>query len=364
MQQAQTTAQAIRLEMTTPDTDNRPVFVTGNFNNWLPHDKRFQMERIAGTYVFSFPPDWQQPEQLEYKYTRGGWDFVELDENGNSTHNRTLAAGEFAKRDFVPKWRQRNIPFDPAFLPIVHIVSEHFEMPQLKRNRRITALLPHNYHQTDRRYPVLYMQDGQNLFNEESPFGNWAIDQRLAQLAQRGHGDVIVVAIDHGDEERIREFSPYPTPKWGRGEGRRYTHFLAETLKPHIDSTLRTLPDRAHTGIGGSSMGGLISIYAGLMHPETFGRLMVFSPSLWLTPKIYFDAIEFFNPSDTRIYLYGGEKESGSMVPNLNRLKETLEKRGMDYGQLHFQVSVNPKGHHNEAVWGAEFPKAVEWLFY
>ncbi len=352
-------------ELITPVLDDLPVYISGNFNNWYPKDERFRMKRISGEkYTFCFAEDTVFPQPLEYKYTKGGWGFVELGETGESTPNRTTSLLFGRIQDHVPNWRRNDLEYDPAFLPEIHTISEEFEAPQLKRSRRVVALLPHDYHQTTRRYPVLYMHDAQNLFDENAPYGNWAIDKRMAKLAETGRGNVIIVAIDHAGENRIQEFSPYETPKWGRGEGRRYINFLVQTLKPHIDATLRTLPDRQHTGIGGSSMGGLISIYAGLMHPKTFGRLLVFSPSLWVSPKIYFDAIEFFNPSDTKIYLYAGAKESSNMIPNIHRLKETLERRGMDYGQLQFELSINPKGRHNEVVWGEEFPKAVAWLFY
>ncbi len=344
--------------------DDFPVYVSGNFNDWHPKDDRFRMQRISDeTYAFCFPEDTILPEPLEYKYTKGGWGSVEVDAAGNSTPNRIITKPAERQQDTVVNWRQNRIEFDPALLPKIHTLSDAFEIPQLRRNRRVVALLPHNYHQTDRRYPVLYMHDAQNLFDEEAPYGNWAIDKQLAKLAEHGRSDVIVIAIDHAGDKRIQEFSPYETPKWGRGEGRRYLNFLVQTLKPHVDTTFRTLTGRQDTGIGGSSMGGLISIYAGLMYPQIFGRLLVFSPSLWVSPKIYFDAIEFFNPSDTKIYLYAGARESSNMIPSINRLKETLERRGMDYGQLQFEVSINPKGRHNEAVWGEEFPKAVQWLF-
>jgi predicted alpha/beta superfamily hydrolase len=135
------------------------------------------------------------------------------------------------------------------------------------------------------------------------------------------------------------------------------------TLKPYIDKNYRTLPDRQHTGIGGSSMGGLISIYAGLMYPETLGRLMIFSPSLWVSEKIYFDSIEFFNPLETRIYVYAGGKESRYMIPSVERLKESIERQGWSPERLQFKLATDPKGDHTEARWGKEFPKAVEWLF-
>jgi predicted alpha/beta superfamily hydrolase len=111
-------------------------------------------------------------------------------------------------------------------------------------------------------------------------------------------------------------------------------------------------------------MGGLISIYAGLMYPETIGRLMVFSPALWVSPKIYFDAIEFFSPMDTCIYLYGGGKEGSVMIPNVQKMKETIESQGWDTDKIKIKLSTDLKGEHNEKRWGQEFPKAIEWLFY
>lgn len=250
------------------------------------------------------------------------------------------------------------------FLPKIEVLAEDYEIPQLGKKRRICALLPYNYHSSSKRYPVLYLQDGQTLFNEEAPFGNWAVDRSLAGVVERQKGNLIVIAIDHAEEERINEFSPFRSSKLGKGEGKQYLHFLANTLKPYVDKHFRTLPGRASTGIGGSSMGGLISIYAGLMRPEMFGKLMIFSPSLWISPNIYWDAVHFMIPFPMDIYLYAGGEESANMLPSIRRLKNILEKKGMDFSAINFYLSIDPKGRHSEAFWGAEFPKAVKWLFF
>ena len=222
--------------------------------------------------------------------------------------------------------------------------------------------MPWNYNRSDRRYPVLYLQDGQNLFEDDAPFGTWGVDKRLAALARQGKGDFIVVAIDHGGKERIKEFSPYNSPRWGEGLGRDYARFLAETLKPYIDKSFRTLPGREHTGIGGSSMGGLISIYAGLMFPQVYSKFMIFSPSLWATPNIYSEPMHFAAfDSPTKIYLYGGNREGSGMIVNLNRLKESVEKMGKDRARV--RLATDPHGKHTESRWGEEFPNAADWLF-
>ncbi len=185
----------------------------------------------------------------------------------------------------------------------------------------------------------------------------------MAILAGQGKGDIIIVAIDHADEDRLHEFAPYTNPKFGKGAGKKYANFIVRTLKPYIDKHYRTRPERQFTGIGGSSMGGLISIYAGLMYPEILGRLMVFSPSLWVSDKIYFDSIEFFNPLETKVYVYAGGKEGRYMIPSVERLKEAVERQGWSPNRLQFKLSLDPKGEHTELRWGKEFPKAIEWLF-
>jgi predicted alpha/beta superfamily hydrolase len=249
-------------------------------------------------------------------------------------------------------------------LPKIEVISDRVKAPPVGRERRIAVLLPHDYDQSDKHYPVLYLQDGQNLLEYRSPFGNWHVDHRLSEMAEYGRGDIIVVAIDHADKDRIREFSPPEVTKFGPSLGREYANFMAKTLKPFVDKNFRTLRDRQNTGVGGSSMGGLISIYAGFIYPEVFGKLMIFSPSLWLTPKIYFHAINFFNPFQTKIYLYGGGREGANMVPNIQRLKSVLQRKGLDGSKIEFNVSIDPEGEHNESHWGREFPRAVEWLFF
>ncbi|MCB0638584.1 MAG: hypothetical protein KDC54_18265 [Lewinella sp.] len=364
--QADSSATWLTLELKTVHEDDRPVYVSGTFNDWASGDERYRMTKVApGQYTLriDLPPS---DELIAYKYLRGTWEGVEVDEHGNESPNRIVRPGQQLRRDRVPRWKQDGLFYDPAFLPKIVILSEEFEVPQLIRTRRIAALLPHDYEErTDRRYPVLYLQDGQNLFDEYAPFGNWAVDKRLAFLAEQGMGDLIVISIDHAEDKRIAEFTPSHQTRLGRGEGKKYVRFLADTLKPYVDRYFRTLPGWAHTGIGGSSMGGLISIYAGLMYPEVYGRLMIFSPSLWVMPQIPFQLLNFSEPYGGRIYLYGGQKESDTMVPNLERLKHAIEEQLRDAPvKPVFKLSVDPEGEHNEARWGEEFPRAVRWLFY
>lgn len=357
----------LNLELVTPTDDERPVFLSGNFCDWYPDLTEFEMEKVGnGKYKFSFSPEKNLPETIEYKYTRGGWDFVELDSYGNAPANRIITKKQGSIKDFVPFWRQDGSTASVSkLMPKVELVSEGFTIPQLGKTRAIHILLPHNYEQSpEKRYPVLYMQDAQNLFGKGSGYGNWEIDKRLSLLTKQEKGDVIIVAIDHGDGDRFKEYSPYTVEKKGKGMGMKYANFIVRTLKPYIDANYRTKPEAQFTGIGGSSMGGLISLYAGLMYPETIGRLMVFSPSLWVSNKIYFDISEFFSPVNTKMYIYGGGKESPAMIPGVKKIKETIDSQRWSTDKVEVRLSLDSRGEHIEKRWGQEFSKAIEWLFY
>jgi predicted alpha/beta superfamily hydrolase len=355
----------LTLELRTPLDDLRPVYIVGNFNGWTVRDERYKMEKTAeGHYRFVFEGPLHLNQPLEYKYAKGGWESEELDRKGHPPGNRRIEARRGHVRDVVPQWKQHAGWYNAAFYPDIRVVAKRFNLPQLRRRRRISVLLPWNYDQSDRRYPVLYLQDGQNLFEPHAPFGTWGVDKQLAALAQAGYGEFIVVAIDHGGKDRIKEFFPYHSVRWGEGLGRDYARFLAETLKPYIDQHFRTLPGRQYTGIGGSSMGGLISAYAGILYPHTFSKYMIFSPSLWIANHIYTESENFARLPDTKIYFYAGGREGAGMVPNAHRFREAVTRRGYAPGHLDFRLEVDPQGQHNEPRWGQEFPKAAKWLFY
>lgn len=250
------------------------------------------------------------------------------------------------------------------FEPIIKVIEEAYEIPHLNATRKISALLPHDYYQSDKHYPVLYLQDGQNLFNPSAPFGDWAIDKSLGQLAQEGMSDIIIIAIDHGNQERINEYLPYYHPRFGEGKGNFYIQFMIEKLIPYINSTFRTLPDFHNTGIGGSSMGALISLHAGLSNPGVFGKMMIFSPSLWIS-KTIFNQTQTFEPlQESRIYLYAGGQESKEHLPNAQKLERIVREQMVKNHNIDFHFSVNEFANHSEMHWREEFPEAVKWLFF
>lgn len=251
----------------------------------------------------------------------------------------------------------------PNFNPIIKIIKDDYEMPQLGRKRRIAALLPSDYETTNNRYPVLYLHDGQNLFDDHAPFGNWGVDHSLANLKAEGFKDVIIIAIDHGHKDRISEYAPFPNARYGEGQGILYLRFMLDTLKPYVDNTFRTLKDGANTGIGGSSMGGLFSLFAGMAKPTIFSKMMIFSPSLWFSPKINQQANQFIPQSSSKLFLYAGGKESENHLPNVQKFYNVLAEKQLTLDKLDLKLSINPEGNHSEHYWGIAFPDALRWLF-
>ena len=350
--------------LTTSDDDDRPVYLSGNFNNWTTQDRRFLMKKISkGKYEFTFPEGQEFEQELIYKFTKGDWSEVEIDRYGNRTPNRVWNNDKPTKVEKVAKWRRNWLPYRPSQLPIIRLVSEEFEIPQLNKTRKVWALLPHDYYTSEEKYPVLYLHDAQNLFNENAEFGNWQIDKKLAVMSDYGIGKIIIVAVEHGESERLQEYNVGKTVL-GIGSGKKYIRFITDTLKPFIDKTYRTKPEREFTGIGGSSMGGLVSIFSGLIYPEVFGKLMVFSPSLWVIPKIKLGFLDFFEPQETRLYLYAGGDESETMVKHVTKFRKRLLKRESLKGKMKVHLSINEEGKHSETYWSDEFPKAIEWLYF
>lgn len=248
--------------------------------------------------------------------------------------------------------------------PNIFTIEQDYEIPQLGVHRRISALLPHDYEESERTYPVLNLQDGQNLFNPNAPYGDWAIDKSLTQLAEAGLKDLIIIAIDHGEQERVYEYSPYENPLFGEGKGDAYLDFICETLIPYVNKKFRVKTGYENTGIGGSSMGGLISLYAGLRYPDVFGGMMVFSPSLWISPMIFNHAHDFDTNSKSALYLYAGGMESKNHIPNIKKLDTVLSPKYADAMYGRYKCSIYEKGQHGEYYWAHEFPKAIKWLYF
>jgi predicted alpha/beta superfamily hydrolase len=207
------------------------------------------------------------------------------------------------------------------------------------------------------------MHDGQNVFDDLTSFsGEWGVDEALDTLAIKTR-ECIVVGIDNGGSKRINEYCPYDFSlqggQKGNGEGDLYVRFLAKTLKPFIDKKYRTLKDRKNTFTAGSSMGGLISMYAVVKYPKVFGGAGVFSPAFWVGPKIFDDIKTKGKKVNSKIYFYAGDEEGESMVPLT--IKAFNEMHRVSKSKM--STVIRSGGKHNEARWRMEFPLFYEWLF-
>jgi predicted alpha/beta superfamily hydrolase len=242
--------------------------------------------------------------------------------------------------------------------------------PQLQNTRDILVYLPPSYETSDRHYPVLYMHDGQNLFDTATSYaGEWQVDESIEMLATEfgSSAEIIVVGIPNNDQ-RQREYNPFDHPRFGKGRGDAYLRFIIETIKPDIDQNFRTLPDQ--TGIAGSSMGGFISLYGFFRHPEIFSFVGAFSPALWVAMPRINEFIRHAPYNSGRIYMdvgtqEGSRRKTGTDITYLmyhaRTVMETLVKKGYSHDDLLYVEEEG--GAHNESDWARRFPDAVRFLF-
>ena len=370
--QAQTTLRLTAVPAATPA--GQPLYVAGSFNDWQPEAAGYALVRQAdGSYQLTLPATVQGTQ--EFKFTRGSWATGEADAAFQPMANRRaeLGASPATLIFQVAAWQDQRPggtstePKPHTSAANVHVLSDSFRLPQLGgRARRIWLYLPPGYATARRqRYPVLYLQDGQNVFDEATSFsGEWGVDETLNQLVAAGQHSAgcIVVAIDNGGEHRLDEYSPWSNAEYKKGgEGDQYTNFLALTLKPYIDAHYRTRPDAAHTAIAGSSMGGLIALYAGLKYPMLFGRVGVFSPAIWFA-KDSILAYERRRPAPvaSRFYFVAGPSESETMLPLMTEARNVLLAKGVKPSHIEFKAPAD--GKHAEWFWRREFGPAYRWL--
>ena len=351
------------------------IYVAGSFNEWNPAAPGFALlPQPDGSYQLTLPASVRGPQ--EFKLTRGSWQTGEADASFQARPNRRadFGAGPATLTLQVAAWQDQRpggsvpvLPKPHTAAPNVRILADSFRLPQLGgRPRRIWLYLPPGYATSRRRYPVLYLHDGQNIFDDATAYaGEWAVDKTLNQLSASGQDPTgcVVVAIDNGGERRLDEYSPWVNERLKKGgEGSQYVEFLVRTLKPYIDQHYRTLPGPAHTGILGSSMGGLISLYAGVKYPAVFGRVGVFSPAFWFAKDsvLAFIRRQRPAPATSRFYFVAGPAEGPSMVPQMAEVRDALLARGLRPSQVLFKAPAD--GQHAEWFWRREFGPAYQWL--
>lgn len=250
------------------------------------------------------------------------------------------------------------------------ITHAAFHSEHLPEDRDVTVYLPPGYEESaaaGTRYPVLYLHDGQNLFYPDAAFNkgeHWRVGETATALVEAGRlQPLIIVGIANTGKQRLHEYTPTHDRRRGGGAADAYGRLIVEELKPFIDATYRTHTDATHTGLGGSSLGALVSLYLGLKYPEVFGRLALLSPSVWWDRRTILRNVREARPKPPlRLWVDIGTREGRHHVDNARLLKAGLIKAGWTEGDdLHYEEI--PGGTHGEAAWADRFGRVLEFLF-
>jgi predicted alpha/beta superfamily hydrolase len=249
---------------------------------------------------------------------------------------------------------------------------DNFGSGSLVQKRNIVVYLPPDYQTAaNKRFPVLYMHDGQNLFNPQTAFANvaWKADETAQNLILANKiQPLIIVGIYNTGDARIDEYTPIRGFRGRGGQAENYGKMIVEELKPFIDSNYNTLPNREFTGIGGSSLGGLVSLYFGLKYPQIFSRLALISPALWWNNLHILQQVRNLqNRIPLRIWLDIGNCEGVNMKRQTQYLNHILLEKGWTKNRTakyaDFRYLEVPKASHNEFYWGNRFDKVLKFLY-
>lgn len=352
--------------------DAEVIHVSGNVDSlgaWSADGLQLQRQadgRFAGT--FTVPAG----TRVEFKFTLGSWESVEKTAAGGDVPNRTLMALASGTHEFTVARFANQAPKSSVVGDVRY--HQNFASKILKNERTLVVYVPPGYDkEKSERYPVLYMHDGQNLFDAGSSFigVEWKVDETVERLIKEGKIPPIIVVGIYNNAERMNEYTPTrDAERKAGGRGAKYARFVIEEVKPFIDKTYRTKPGREDTAIAGSSLGGLISLYMGMEHGDVFSKVGVISPALMWDEASLLKKIEA-KPDvlkGLRIWLDMGTKE-GSSLESFKRatdytqrlvtvMKKSGLKEGMDYNYIEAEGAV-----HNEGAWAERFDQVLVFLY-
>ncbi|MEQ8769249.1 MAG: alpha/beta hydrolase-fold protein [Phycisphaerales bacterium] len=346
----------VTFRVAVPSGTEGPVHIAGSFQGWNPGSPAHALTELPDGR-WSITLDLPAGSPIQYKFTQGSWETVEKGPSGEEIPNRTLTpTGAQTVDHTVASWA------GGSSSTITGDVTTFTHAPFLN-GRRVWVYLPPGYHDTTDRYPVLYMHDGQNLFDDATSFaGEWGVDETCEALIAAGEiPPVIVVGIDNGGSQRINEYTPWPDDQFGGGGADAYLAALRDVLIPEIDARYRTRPDRSDRYMAGSSLGGLLSAYA--LHTEylTWTRAACLSSSYWWDDG---RLIQFVQQAGRpfvveRWYQDHGTAELG--VDNLNAMRDVALQIGY-LEDIDFKSVIGVGQGHNEAAWRARLPDALRFL--
>ncbi|MBK6767255.1 MAG: alpha/beta hydrolase [bacterium] len=365
----QDTSRVLEIHVPADTPAGASIYLAGDFNGWSPaHPLARVTAREDGAFRFTLPTD---VERAEFKITRGSWDSVECTRDGRPIDNRVWKreAGNSGARLSVDGWcdlHPETLDWRPRHTNNgdVRMVNDVFA-PQLGNMRDLFVLVPPEYdNRTDERYPVLYMHDGQNLFDDVMAFDKeWGVDEVSLDLARLENLRHIVVGIPNVGVGRLHEYSPWEDDfRRSRGFGERYVRFLTQTVKPLIDKQFRTKTAAESTAVCGSSLGGLISLYAGLTRPDVFSAALCLSPTMNVAAGRALKLAQSYS-GGTRFWLdygareFGGNRElSNQMIDAVLECARVLRDNG-----VRVKAHVDPVGEHNETSWRRRLPDILRW---
>jgi predicted alpha/beta superfamily hydrolase len=300
-------------------------------------------------------------ENIEYKFTRGTWHKEEVLADGTIPGNKHLTVTkDQTVTHQIENWSDR------VYKPVGRITGNlryhyNFYANRLKNERTIVVWLPESYEtEIQKYYPVLYMHDGQNLFDPNTSYLgiDWQMDETADSLIKQGEIEEIIIVGIYNTPDRIEEYSD--TEK-----GRDYMDFIINDLKPFIDNNYRTIPDRNHTAMMGSSMGGLISFYLIWRYPEIFSKAACLSTSLLWNNGALLKEIENFTGQKPEIKIYfdnSGKGSEGRMTPHYQELKTLLISKGFEDG-VDLESYFDQDGDHSERSWAKRAWRPLKFMF-
>jgi len=360
----------VSVPATTPD--DAQIWITGSHDllgNW--NGKGAQLKEI-GPNLFEYAADLPAGSEIEYKFTRGSFATVEKTAQGHERTNRRLrisAGAPLSERISVEAWADQTTA-TPATPQINgwYSLFRNVKSENLEPARDVIVWLPPSYPSNRMlRYPVIYMHDGQNLFDANTAFGGneWGVDEVMLDYIAGAHcgqlNEAIVVGI-YNTSERMSEYTPFPDPKYSGGNGDNYVRFIVDELKPIIDKQFRTRPDRQNTFIGGSSLGGLISLYAGIVQPQTFGGIIAMSPSIWWANGAIIDWLLEHDIAgyQGKIWVDMGTREGEEAIEFARKLAGEIGKNAPGFKGLRYREFSGAT--HSEKAWRQRLHLPLRYL--
>jgi len=352
---------------------NDSVHIVGNFNDWSISGKQaYPLSYLDGKLVTDIPNNQQD---LIFGFVRNlDWQSVPSRESGNALC-QFLYLKDSANHQVeveIPAWKDDKPKKEAAHTVTGNVqVIKNFAIPQHNRTTNLRIYFPPSYNDNKQQnYPVLYMLDGQNVFDSATAYSDeWLVDESLERLIFADElNELIVVAIDNGPR-RWNEYNPWDYKSWNKqtkelGEGKKTIAFITQTLKPYIDKNYRTQAEANSTGLAGSSLGGLMALYGAMDHDDVFGYVAAFSPSLAIENmegnNVLFEALKQKKQlGNVKIYVDMGKVEYGS-YQQVEHLQQLLLDSGITRENL--KLVKDDIGRHCELDWAKRFPAAITWL--